>query len=457
MIKMYNNIPTNIRISLFVAFVCVFIPNSVKSTDLWQKNLPKPIMDSDYRPVSATRAKLGQLLFYDPILSGNQNISCGTCHHHNHATSDGLSLPVGEGGKGLGPERTVGANETLIKFRVPRNSQSLFNLGAYEFTALFNDGRVELNPEKVHGIDTPADDDLPPGLSNILAAQAMFPVISETEMLGDGDENELASAFRYEVEDVWPLLAKRIARVPEYQKLFKETYLDVTTANDITMVHIANALSDFIAFEWRSHDSPFDSYLNGNTNALNEIETKGMQLFYGEAGCHGCHSGKFQTDHNFHAIAMPQLGLIRTRRFDPVVRDMGRVNQSDKLEDSYKFRTPSLRNIAQTAPYGHSGAFATLEAVVWHHLNPRESFLNYDRSQAILPHHPRLSNLDFLVLQNDREINRLLDANELPPMKLGSSEVEALIAFLKTLSDEKSLRGNLGIPEKVPSGLPVDR
>ena len=66
------------------------------------------ISDSDFRPVRESRVKLGRLLFYDNILSGNSNISCGTCHHHKHHGSDGVSLGVGEGGSGIGLKRTSG-------------------------------------------------------------------------------------------------------------------------------------------------------------------------------------------------------------------------------------------------------------------------------------------------------------------------------------------------------------
>ena len=75
---------------------------------------------------------MGSLLFYDKILSGNQNISCGTCHHHDFGGSDGLSLGVGEGGEGLGPKRNAGIGLNRIKKRVPRNAPGLWNLGAKE-------------------------------------------------------------------------------------------------------------------------------------------------------------------------------------------------------------------------------------------------------------------------------------------------------------------------------------
>ena len=83
--------------------------------------LPAPVTEADYLPVDPAEARLGQLLFYDPILSGNRNISCATCHHPRFATSDGVSLSLGEGGIGLGPARR-GDPENLPEERIPRNA-----------------------------------------------------------------------------------------------------------------------------------------------------------------------------------------------------------------------------------------------------------------------------------------------------------------------------------------------
>lgn len=418
--------------------------------------LPAPIVDGDFRGISENRARLGRMLFYDKILSGNRNIACATCHHPDLGTSDGLSLGIGEGGSGLGPKRTVGSGGTLIEDRVPRNSPALFNLGAKEFTVLFHDGRVSVDAYEPSGFDTPAEEDFPNGIFNVVAAQAMFPVTSATEMAGSGEENPVAAEAKTDIEDVWPLLAERLRQIPEYVDLFKAAFPEIEDRHAITFVHAANAIGDFVSSEWRADDSPFDRYLGGNENALDAGQIAGMNLFYGKAGCARCHSGKFQTDHGFHAIAMPQIGYVQTRKFDPVVRDMGRVNETDRLEDRYKFRTPSLRNISETAPYGHSGVYPTLEAVVRHHLNPVQAHGQYDRTQARLPKHAVLSPTDFLVQENSREVRILLAANELPPLSLSDAEVGDLVRFLKALTDRASLPGRLGRPDRVPSGLPVD-
>ena len=92
-------------------------------------DLPLPLKEADFRPVRFEEAQLGQLLFYDPLLSGNKEVACATCHHPAFGTGDGLSLSLGDGGMGLGINRMVDL-KNLPEQRVPRNAQPLFQLGA---------------------------------------------------------------------------------------------------------------------------------------------------------------------------------------------------------------------------------------------------------------------------------------------------------------------------------------
>lgn len=418
--------------------------------------LPEAVSDRDFHPFDNEKAALGRLLFYDPILSGNRNISCGTCHNHDLASADGLSLGVGEGGKGLGPKRTTGSGRERISRRVPRNAPALFNLGAREFTALFHDGRVAVDEIYGNGFNTPAEEWLPNGLTTVLAAQAMFPLTSEVEMAGDPEENEIAGASNDRIDAVWPIVAGRIRTVPAYVDMFKAAFDDVDGLADITIVHIANAIGDFINSEWRAFDSPFDRFLAGDTGALNMQQKAGLELFFGTAGCADCHSGKFFTDHGFHALALPQIGPGRTRQFDPYARDRGRINKSNRIEDAYRFRTPSLRNVTETGPYGHNGTYASLESIVRHHLDPLAGLKNWDRSQVVLPEDERFERVDFIIFEDLRETARLVRHIDIKPMKLEDRDISALLAFLGALTDRKSLRGASGKPLSVPSGLPID-
>ena len=153
---------------------------------------------------------------------------------------------------------------------------------------------------------------------------------------------------------------------------------------------------------------------------------------------------------------LPNFGPGRTRRFEHIARDRGRINETDRLEDSYRFRTPSLRNVSASAPYGHNGAFTTLEGIVKHHLTPRKSFANYDRSQLLMVNDTYLSKTDFIVQQDKREMARMQQYLDIDSPALSDKEVTQLIAFLGSLTDDKSLYGRLGAPKAVPSGIPVD-
>ena len=413
--------------------------------------------DADYHSFSMQRAKIGQLLFYDKILSGNRNISCGTCHHHRFGGTDGLSLGIGEGGVGVGPDRHPGSGESRIRKRVPRNASALWNLAAKKFTVLFHDGRLAIADDFDNGFNTPAEEWLPHGLETVLGTQAIFPMTAQFEMAGNPKENEVAGALHDRIDAVWPILAKRVRVIPEYGQMFVETFDDIDTAEEVTIAHIGEALAAFIAIEFRSDDSPFDAFLAGDESALTPKQRRGADLCYGKAGCADCHSGSLLTDQKFHALAIPPFGPGRTRRFDPYTRDVGRMGETDDLADAYRFRTPSLRNIALTAPYGHNGAYPDLEGIIRHHLDPQGSFDAWQQDFAQLPEAPWLAPIDFVVWQDRFEIARVRAKIDIAPRALADDEVAALVDFMGALTGASTSNPLFGVPDTVPSGLPVDK
>lgn len=457
-----------------------------------------PVHDSDFYDdgrFPEAKVRLGQLLFFDKVLSGNKNISCATCHHPRHGTSDDLALSLGEGAAGLGKDRHVTA-ETPVLGRVPRNAQALYFLGAKEFARLFHDGRVEVDGKNnwQSGFWSPAREQLPAGLDNVLAVQAMFPVISDIEMAGHKGENPIATAAALDELDgphgAWALLARRLQAIPEYVTLFRAAYPEIDTPGGISFVHAANAIAAFEAAAFRPDDSPFDRYLiTRDAGHLGPAATRGMELFYGRARCAACHSGTFQTDQAFHAIAMPQVGpgknggwdrsYWRATGFPGRLEDLGRYQVTFRPEDKYRFRTPSLRNVELTGPWGHAGAYITLEQVVRHHLGPVGALERYDLASAALPplgqvvertavgsqliYRPvnpaRLG--DYLLrdnwVQQSPPLRRAIArANELDETELTDAEVGDLIVFLMALTDPHSRNRMDLVPKRVPSGLPVD-
>jgi cytochrome c peroxidase len=183
-----------------------------------------------------------------------------------------------------------------------------------------------------------------------------------------------------------------------------------------------------------------------------------MRVFYGKGGCAGCHSGPFQTDQSFHAIAMPQIGPGKGNNSfsaTPSLEDFGRENVTGDIADRFRFRTPSLRNVTLTAPYGHAGAYNTLEAVVRHHLDPVNSLYHYDRSQAVLPSRPDLDAMDFVVMDDTARVDAIAAANELQPVQCTDKQIADLIAFLQALTDPDAVDLRNEVPASVPSGLPL--
>ncbi len=423
-------------------------------------------------------AKLGQDLFFDPLLSGDRNISCATCHHPDFAMADGRTLPIGTGGSGLGPERvfvdrvTLGAEagavrrlpgkidpitgETVVtnpfvgQF-VPRNSPTVINSAL--FPAQFWDGRVQSYALQGAKVDTQESvvNDL--GMTDVLAAQALFPITSLHEMAG-------ATLGGLPPQTIRTQLLARLRGEYGYLVQFLDLFgdkLDGTAApqDAITLPNIALALA---AFERRFifTDAPWDSFLAGDDQALSDQQVRGALLFFGQAkagvNCTQCHSGDLFTDMGFHNLLAPQLGPGKgngyTRR-----EDWGRANVTFDIRDRYKFRTPSLRNVTLTAPYFHDGAYATLEAAITHHCNIVDGATAYDPSANGVP--PTF----FSSLQPFQPAKQWASAAQQlqKGLPLNETDIADLVAFLGALTDPAATELDHFVPESVPSNLPLDQ
>ncbi|MEE2945800.1 MAG: cytochrome c peroxidase [Pseudomonadota bacterium] len=413
--------------------------------------------DNDDRPVFSTHdyeaVELGWLLFYDPILSGNRNISCGTCHHPKFGTADGVALSLGEGGIGLGPER-IADPKNMPEQRIPRNAPALFNLGAEEFQVMFHDGRLEADPTQPGGMRTPLGQDMVAGFDSVLSAQAMFPVLSPDEMAGHYSENEIAQAVRLGrlsgEGGAWDLISQRVSDIPEYEQRFATL---LGPGEPVEFTDIANVLAAFIAEEWRADESPYDLALTGE-KPLSDAAQRGQDIFTGKAQCSSCHSGRFQTDHSFHGIGIPQFGPGKAARFESHNRDEGRGRVTGQLADFYTFRTPSLRNVTLTGPYGHNGAFTDLREMVAFHTQAVSEH-EFDQEQVVLPVFDAPNDWD--AFTDQQAVADIKAASSAPVISLSEGEMDDLMAFLHALTDVNWRTRGLGVPEAVPSGLPVDR
>ncbi len=380
---------------------------------------------------------LGEALFWDPILSGNEDTACVSCHHPQHGLSDGLVLSLGTGSTGIGPARMEGERGEWI----PRHAPALYNIGHAGQDALFWDGRVAV----VDGVLTSAIP-VPEGLSGVLAAQALHPILDAVEMAGQPGENAVADAA--DTAAKWEVVVARLRTFSGYVALFEGAWPDLVP-EDWSIVHVGNALAAYQTAAFRSDGTPWDRYLAGDLSAMDDSATLGALLFY-SGGCADCHSGPLLTDGLFHNTAVPQLtpGVG-----DAAPYDHGREAVSGAAEDRYGFRTPALRNVALSAPYMHDGTLVDLGAALSHYAHPDETARDYDASDL----DPELQ--EFLR-QDEAHLVELLEtlSADMPdPETANTVGLSNLRQFLESLTDPGWEDGSALVPDTVPSGLPVPR
>jgi len=401
---------------------------------------------------------LGQALFYDPLLSGNRDVSCSTCHLVDYGTSDGLDLSIGVGGQGKGALRvSISAKELH-----PRNSMDLWNRDHNNVSSMFWDGRIEVTSSVTNKFKTPLGQGLPAGLDNLMAAQSLFPLITPNEMLGypgnvssifnapehTSRTNEYAEEYAdtgvaiLHADEIFKSILARIfgADTLQDEESWHATYLALfqkayPEAEEISISHIANALAHFIEVAFATRGSKWDEYLAGKTTALTPISKQGAILFYGKGRCAVCHSGETFSDYNFHSI-----GVIDSDwRIMSSERDVGRYAVTGNDKDKYTFRTPPLRNAANTAPYFHNGTVDSLFEAVKHHVQPLRNVNRYHESGRFLLNREQADSISPLLVQG---------------LELNDMEIVSILEFLNSLSfahSDEELRKV--IPDKVPSGL----
>jgi len=393
--------------------------------------------------------ELGRALMFDPVLSGNRDVACATCHHPATHAGDGLSLAIGTGGSGLGPGRTLGPGRQFV----PRNAPSLLNDGLGLFY-LFWDGR--LSNFLVGPPPPPAGAGVPPGGSGLLAAQAMLPVVNRREMRGEpgdrdvfGAPNELAQFADSDSTAIRQAVLQRLLAIPEYVAKFAAAFPG-TSASQLRFEHAATALAAFQAQAFTKTNSPFDRYLSHDEAALTTQQKRGGRLFFGKAQCSTCHNGPLLGANGFANAGVPQLGPGSP---DTPPLDRGRADLPEQQFYEFAFRVAPLRNVELTAPYMHDGAFPTLEAVVRHYNDVPLALQTYDPSQLgpalRATYHGDPATID--------SVTRTLDFRLRTPLHLTDAEMGDLVAFLKSLTDPSARDLSALVPAAVPSGLPVPR
>ncbi|MDO9001258.1 MAG: cytochrome c peroxidase [Bacteroidota bacterium] len=297
---------------------------------------PQPIYSFSVNTISEDKFVLGRALFYDPILSEDSTISCGSCHqqfvafaHADHNVSHGIYDRVGT-----------------------RNSPGLFNLTWHPL--FMHDGGV-----------------------NHIEVQPLAPISNTLEMGAN----------------INPVIVKLQAS-SKYRNMFLKAF----GTEVVSSQNMFRAMTQFMGLMY-SYNSKFDLYKRRENNVeLSDAELRGYNLFL--TNCNTCHKEPLFSDFDFRSNGLA---------VNPLVNDIGREHITNSPQDKYKFKTPSLRNIAKTAPYMHDGRFNTLQQCLDHYANVK----------------PNLINLDPLLLNNG--------------LPLSSQDKQDIIAFLNTLTDYKFL------------------
>lgn len=372
-------------------------------------------------PVSDALYTLGQALVFDPILSGNRDIACLSCHHPDLATSDGEVLSRGVDG-------TV----------IARNAPALCNLHA--LPTMFWDNRVRRAPDG--SLVTPAGADLTAEMEatltyGVVAAQAMFPVVSREEMRGQPGENGLADMSDDDYAGIWAALMDRLRDEPAYVALLEDAYPD-EPVETMTFAHAANAIAAFEIEAFASVGSPFERFLAGE-DTLTPAQRRGATAFV-DGGCARCHVGPGLSDARLHNTGLAQIG--------PGVGE-GPSGLEDRGAGDWRFRTPPLTNTTLTGPWGHAGQYDTLVGFVEHYRNPARELEDYD----VLDHlaDPTLFTTRFEGA--DAQIVATLD-----PLMRGPQpriDVVAVVDLLEALEDPAARELGEVVPGAVPSGLDV--
>ena len=260
------------------------------------KPIPKTVSEMKGKSFTPQKVELGKMLYFEPRLSSSALISCNTCHN------------VGMGGADY-QETSTGHRWQRGPRNAPTVLNSVFNI------AQFWDGRAE-----------------------DLKQQAKGPVQASVEMNNtpEGAINTLKS-------------------MPEYVALFKKVFSG--QADPVTFDNMAEAIEAFEA-TLLTPDSPFDRYLEGNKDALNEAQKEGLKIFM-DKGCVTCHGGI-----NMGGEAYFPFGLVERPKAEIIAGDTGRYKITHSKSDEYVFKAPSLRNIELTPPYFHSGKVWDLKEAI---------------------------------------------------------------------------------------------
>ena len=438
------------------------------------------------RPIDRRLADLGRLLWFDTLHSLHHDNTCGGCHSPTNGFGDSQGMAIGVQNNGMvGPHRSGPRNQR----RSPLVVNAAF-LSALMWNGRFNAPSRDPFDNSLGFHFPPPEDDVrfPPHsrvFRHLLQAQAHIPPTEMVEVAGftgvcrpddlgpaspfcqfDDGLGEMVpppddSGFRNE-----PIRQKGLERLngsPSYRRLFSEHFPAVARGRPIDFEMFGLAIAEF-EFTLTFANAPIDRFARGQRDAMSDSEKRGALLFFGRAGCVGCHavagdSNEMFTDFGNHVAGVPQVAPAFGAGKGNIVfdgpgqdEDFGLEQITGLARDRYKFRTAPLRNLAVAPAFFHNGAFTWIDDAIRYHLNAFESARHYDAAAAGVSEdlRHRLGPIEPVLARLDRRLRR--------PIDLSHEEFADLVAFVRDgLLDERARKENLCtlVPRAVPSGSPV--
>ncbi|SEH09059.1 cytochrome-c peroxidase [Candidatus Venteria ishoeyi] len=394
--------------------------------------------------IESPLAQLGRDLFFSKALGGDVDVACVSCHHPMLGGADDLPLAVGVSAElpdVLGPGRKQAAVAGFFDGgpNVARNTPTVFNAGLWQ-KVLLHDGGIERLEQGIRSPETQFGQPDPNVGADLVTAQNRFPLSTFSEMRGFSFfPQHLSHEYRQQI-------ALRLSQqsLPNYWlTAFQQAFnSDAGAETLIDISHISEALGAYVN-SMIFVESPWKAYVEGDLSALSDTAKRGAITFFssheqGGGACFECHQGDFFTDEDFHVLAIPQIGRGKGHGITGD-DDFGRFNATKNPQDRHAFRTPSLLNVGQTAPYGHSGAYLTLEAIIRHQLDINAAVIVYDYQLAAL------SSIQAGIQQQNAKTNtenaladlqkRTEDQEKLPVINMSDEQIDELAAFLHSLTD----------------------
>nr|WP_312475237.1 cytochrome c peroxidase [Achromobacter ruhlandii] len=335
---------------------------------------------------------LGQMLFFDARLSRKGQISCASCHQPQRAFTDGLPLAVGE-------DKLMGRRRSTPLYAAPFAPRLFWDGRAAslkeQVMGPLHDPR-EMNHDAAGAVARLRETDIYP--ARFLDAFGGATAASSPATGSASSTVAPASSAAGSTTSASASASASAAMIPTAQAPAAST-----TASAIDADRLARALAAYVA-SLRPEKTRFDEFLAGRADALDDNELLGLHLFRTQARCMNCHNGPLLTDHQFHNIGLSFYGRRN--------QDLGRYEATRDPADLGRFRTPSLRNVAQAGPWMHNGLFPDLRGL----LRMYNAGMGRDAPPADPPdpYAPRKS-------------------EHIKPLDLSPAEIDALLEFLKAL------------------------